>query len=368
MDTILIAGAGQVGSTIAHLLARTTKYEVILADCQLLQINPNLRHLPHLQFQQIDLTNAADVTRLIENKKIQAVLSALPYFCNQQIAQIAYDNQIHYFDLTEDIAVTAFVQQLAQNSQKASVPQCGLAPGFVNIIANDLMRDVNELETVKIRCGALPMHVSNELKYAFTWSVDGLLNEYNKPCPSIENGEIVMQQPLENVENVQIDGLSYEAFNTSGGLGSLPQTYVGRVESLTYKSIRYPGHRDRIRFLMNDLKLRYDMDTLKSILLNAIPFTIDDVVIIYISVIGKMKDRLVRRTFVNKYYGEKINNIDYTALQITTAATACAVLHIVLSHPEKYAGYIRQEQFTLNEVLQGPFGTYLKVKHEKKHS
>lgn len=361
MNRILIAGAGHIGSTVGHLLAKTGEYEIILADQTLQTIHPELKSMDNIHLEVLDLMDEKSVTNLIKSKKIEAILSCLPYFCNQKIAKIAHDCDIHYFDTTEDIEVTAYVEKLASQKKQAFVPQCGLAPGLVNIVANDLMQDINDLETVKIRCGALPMHISNELKYAFTWSVDGLINEYNKPCPAIENHELVMLTPLENLENVQIDGLSYEAFNTSGGLGSLPLTYLGKVQSLTYKSIRYPGHRERIRFLLNDLKLRYNIDTLKKILLNAIPFTTEDVVIIYISVNGMASGKLKRRTFVNKYYNKKIDGIDYSALQITTAVTTSAVVHLVMSNIDKYSGYIRQEEFSLAEIMQGPFGIYLRV-------
>ena len=98
----------------------------------------------------------------------------------------------------------------------------------------------------------------------------GLINEYGNLCQGIENGEEVNMLPLGDLEEIKIDGLTYEAFNTSGGIGSLANSYMGRVKNINYKTIRYPGHCEKIRFLMNDLKLNYDRDTLKRILENVI--------------------------------------------------------------------------------------------------
>ena len=101
-----------------------------------------------------------------------------------------------------------------------------LAPGFISIIANDLMRHFPTLDTVKMRVGALPTNISNALQYSLTWSTDGLINEYGNLCQAIENGEKVDLLPLEGLEEIKIDGLTYEAFNTSGGIGSLVQTLL----------------------------------------------------------------------------------------------------------------------------------------------
>src|SRR5207253_7282400 len=138
---------------------------------------------------------------------------------------------------------------------------------------NELMQHFSELDAVKMRVGALPVNISNALQYSLTWSTDGLINEYGNHCKAIENGEEVTLLPLDDLEEVKIDGLTYEAFNTSGGIGSLAESWKGKVNSLSYKTIRYPGHCAKIRFLMNDLHLNHDRNTLKRILEGAIPKT-----------------------------------------------------------------------------------------------
>ena len=142
-----------------------------------------------------------------------------------------------------------------------------------------------------MRVGALPVHPSNALKYSLTWSTDGLINEYGNVCYGIENGVKTALRPLEGYETIEVDGLLYEAFNTSGGLGTLADTYAGKVQTMNYKTLRYPGHCDKIHFLMNDLKLNQQRETLKHLLENAVPKTDQDVVLIYASVVVSQEKR-----------------------------------------------------------------------------
>src|SRR5260370_18295378 len=125
--------------------------------------------------------------------------------------------------------------------------------------------------------GGLAEVPTNALKYNLTWSIDGLINEYCQPCEAIRDGSTQWVQPLEGLEHFSLDGTEYEAFNTSGGLGTLCETLAGRVETLDYKSVRYPGHRDLIQFLLEDLRLSSVRDTLNSIMRRSVPSTSLDV-------------------------------------------------------------------------------------------
>src|SRR5207249_4998570 len=135
------------------------------------------------------------------------------------------------------------------------MPQCGLAPGFVSIAANHLARKFDKLDEVRMRVGALPQFPTNEMKYNLTWSTDGLINEYGNPCEAIYQGRFIQTLPLEGLEHFSLDGVDYEAFNTSGGVGTLCETLRGKVRTLDYKTIRYRGHRELMAFLMNELRL-----------------------------------------------------------------------------------------------------------------
>jgi saccharopine dehydrogenase-like NADP-dependent oxidoreductase len=183
-----------------------------------------------------------------------------------------------------------------------------------------------------------------------------LINEYGNPCEAIVSGRRVESAPLEGLEEIEIDGTLYEAFNTSGGLGSLAETYGEQVQSMDYKTMRYPGHCDQMRLLMNDLKLNQDRATLKRILENAVPQTLQDVVVVYAAVTGRQEGELREENYVNKVYPQMIAGRLWSAIQVTTAAGISSVVDIVLSSPAKYQGFVRQEQFSLPSVLDNRFG------------
>ena len=283
-------------------------------------------------------------------------MSLLPYRCNERVARAARRLGRHYFDATEDVAVTRGVRALSHGATTAFVPQCGLAPGFVSIAANYLMQRFNRLDTVKMCVGALPLNPSNALKYSLTWSTDGLINEYGNACQGIEDGRLAELQPLAGYETVTVDGVEYEAFNTSGGIGTLAESYQGRVQSMTYKTLRYPGHCEKIRLLMEDLKLNDDRATLKRILENALPKTVQDVVLIYVSVAGLQHGELMEESYVKKVYPTHLAGRPWSAIQVTTAASLCAVMELVLAEPTAYRGFVRQEAFSLEQVLGNRFG------------
>ena len=153
-----------------------------------------------------------------------------------------------------------------------------------------------------MRVGALPKFPSNALNYNLTWSTDGVINEYCEPCEAIVNGQLRETQPLEELEEFSLDGILYEAFNTSGGLGTLCETLAGKVRNLNYRTIRYPGHAAIMKALLNDLRLRDRRELLKDILENAVPITLQDVVIVFVTVSGMRGGQLVQETYANKIY------------------------------------------------------------------
>ena len=359
MHKVLVIGAGKIGSLITLLLATSNDYIVYLADIHpKLPYERRLANLPNFLYVTLDAKDTASVVAFIKKNDIQAVISSLPFYCSTPIAKAAAENHIHYFDLTEDVETTQQVIDIAKNAASAFVPQCGLAPGFVSIVAHHLMKNFPTLDTVKMRVGALPTNISNALQYSLTWSTDGLINEYGNLCHGIENGEVVTLLPLEGLEQIKIDGLTYEAFNTSGGIGSLALTYFGKVKHMSYKTIRYPGHCEKIKLLMNDLKLISDRETLKRILEHALPKTYQDVVLVYVSVTGLRDGHYIEENYVKKFYPKRIDNHTWSAIQLATASDICCIVDIVLSEPQKFKGYIRQEQFSLEALLQNRFGTY----------
>jgi saccharopine dehydrogenase-like NADP-dependent oxidoreductase len=209
-------------------------------------------------------------------KGFDAVVSALPYFLNKPIAQLTANLGIHYFDLTEDVDTTTFIRGLSEKSKGVMVPQCGLAPGFIGIIGADLANEFTKLRDIELRVGALPRYPNGLLAYSFTWSPAGVINEYVNDAEAIHNGKRKLVPSLEGIEYINIEGQEFEAFVTSGGLGTMCETYEGKVDTLNYKTIRYPGHGKLMRFLMYELLLKDDKQLLEKVLLEAKPPVLDD--------------------------------------------------------------------------------------------
>ena len=360
MHRVLILGAGKIGALISGLLAESGSYQVQLGDVDAAAAVAvaNAHASPQLTAHELDATNAPALAAHLAAHPVDAVISSLPYYCNVGVAEAARQAGLHYFDLTEDVEVTRAVRRIAAGAGTAFVPQCGLAPGFISIAAAELITHFDELRAVKLRVGALPQHPNNVLKYSLTWSTEGLINEYGNPCQAIVDGHSIDVAPLEGLEEIEIDGTLYEAFNTSGGLGSLAETHGAHCESMNYKTIRYPGHCEQMRLLMNDLKLNHDRGTLKRILENAVPQTLQDVVIVYAAVTGKQGGELREENYVNKVYPQLIAGRLWSAIQVTTASGITSVVDLVLEHPRKYQGFVAQEQFRLTSILANRFGRY----------
>jgi saccharopine dehydrogenase-like NADP-dependent oxidoreductase len=353
MKKIAIVGAGKIGQMIADLLGHCGDYEIAMIDKSAAQLE-KLQLGPKVERIALDVGDVGAVTAALKGRF--AVLSAAPFQVTGKIAQAAAQAGVHYLDLTEDVANTRQVRELAKTAKTAFIPQCGLAPGFITIVGYDLAKHFDSLHDVRLRVGALPQYPSNALNYNLTWSTDGVINEYCEPCEEIANGELVMAPPLEEREEFSLDGVTYEAFNTSGGVGSLCETLKGKVQNLNYRTIRYPGHAAIMKALLQDLRLRERRDVLKDILENALPTTLQDVVIVFVTVTGSKKGGLVQETYANKVYGQKVNGTERSAIQITTAAGICAVLDLLADGKLPQAGFVRQEDVSLEAFLGNRFG------------
>ncbi len=360
MHRLLVLGAGKIGALISGLLGESGDYRVDLADLDgaAAAAVAKAHGLDSVRPWQFDATQADALAAHLDAHPVDAVISGLPYFCNLPVAEAARQRGMHYFDLTEDVAVTEQVRRVAAGATTAFAPQCGLAPGFVSIAANELAKHFDEVHTVKLRVGALPQHPNNVLKYSLTWSTDGLINEYGNMCRSVEDGVVIDVLPLEGLEEIEIDGTLYEAFNTSGGLGSMAESWHGQVHEMNYKTMRYPGHCNQMRLLMNGLKLNHDRGTLKRILENAVPRTLQDVVVVYVSVTGLQDGELREENYVNKVYPQVIAGRLWSAIQVTTAAGVCAVADLVICDPDEHRGFVTQESFNLKDVLDNRFGRF----------
>ena len=350
---IALLGAGHIGQTIARLLHGSGDYQVCVID-------KNPAALARLDAEGIATrrVDTADGAMLLAELRRghQTVVNALPYHLAVASATLALEAGCHYFDLTEDVAATQAIQRLADGAATAFMPQCGLAPGFIGIVAHHLAQRFETLHEVKMRVGALPAFPTNALKYNLTWSVDGLINEYCHPCEAIHDGHKIALLPLEGLEHFSLDGTEYEAFNTSGGLGTLCDTLAGRVRTLDYKSVRYPGHQAVMKLLLEDLRLKDDQANLKAILRNSVPSTMQDVVLVFVTVSGLRDGQLLQEVFARKIFADRTEGAALSAIQITTAAGICAALDLFREGRLPASGFIRQEQLELPGFLANRFG------------
>ena len=349
---VLLLGVGKIGSAISDLLTGTGDYVMTVGDH-----DPNVLvriHAPNVTSLTIDTTNAAAIEAAMADQDV--VVSALPYYLNAGVASAANATGTHYFDLTEDVETTREVRATAEGAGVAFVPHCGLAPGFIQIAAHHLTQKFDELRSVHMRVGALPQFPTNLLKYNLTWSTDGLINEYCNPCEVIYDSVRQTVLPLDGLETFSLDGVTYECFNTSGGLGTLCETLDGRVESLNYKTVRYPGHRELARFLTRDLRLGERRQLFKEVLEAAVPITEQDVVLIFATVTGRREGILTQESLARKVYSQKIGERTYSAIQITTAAGLCAMVDLLREGHLPQAGFVRQEQADYEQVIKNRFG------------
>jgi len=242
-------------------------------------------------------------------------------------------------------------RELAETADGVMAPQCGLAPGLVGIIGAHLAEQFERVRSIKLRVGALPQHPSGLLGYAFNWSPEGVVNEYLNDCEVIEEGEHKWVSPMEWVEKVYIDGHRFEAFTTSGGLGTMCETYLGRVDNLDYKSLRYPGHVELMNFFFHELLMREKRELAGEILTHAKPPVDDDVVHIYVSAEGQSEGRLMRREYVRSYYPMPIAGRTWRAIAWTTSASVAAVVEMVSRGDLPAKGFLKQELIPLAPFL-----------------
>ena len=356
MHRVLLLGAGKIGRMIARLLVDSGDYSVLVGDVSSDALDRMARRIGGVEVRLVDVASPSQLSKALDG--CEAVISALSYSLNPAVAQAALDAGASYFDLTEDVATTRRVREIAVQAADGQIfmPQCGLAPGFISIVAQHLTKQFDSLDAVRMRVGALPLFPTGALKYNLTWSTDGLINEYCNPCDALHDGRRVELQPLEGYEQFLLDGVSYEAFNTSGGLGTLCDTLEGRVRELNYKTIRYVGHCEPMKLLVNELRLSECRTILKDILERAVPVTFQDVVVTFCTAIGFRNGQLVQITDGRKVYHQDVGGQHWSAIQITTAASVCAVLDLFTAGSLPQRGFVRQEQVDFDAFIGNRFG------------
>ncbi len=255
----LVLGGGAQGSAAAFDLCRRDRVtSVKLADLCTEKVRPFLG--PHLgeklEMLAVDADDGGQVRAAIEG--MDAVLCALPYYYNTQVTEAAIEAGVHYCDLGGNTQIVFEQKELdgaARDAGVSVVPDCGLAPGLVNVLARAAIDALDEAHTVEIRAGGLPQDPKPPLNYQVVYSLEGMLDYCVQPALVLETGSLTEVEPLSALELIDFPGVgSLEAFHTAGGISTLPHKYAGRVGEMNYKTLRYPGHA-RILRAIRDLGL-----------------------------------------------------------------------------------------------------------------
>ncbi len=354
---VIVLGAGKVGRAVAHFLANNEwgGFEVALCDSDPVALKASASTL--LRTYTLQVTDLAHLTHSLRGA--HSVVSALPSSFNPVVAEACLATGANYFDLTEDFSGSQIIRAIAEKAAPGQIfmPQCGLAPGFISVAAGHLAKQFDRLETLHMRVGALPIFPTNMLKYNLTWSTDGLINEYCNPCQAIIDGELHEVMALEGHETFNWDGVEYEAFNTSGGLGTMCETLKGKVRELNYKAIRYKGHRDLAHFMMNELRLRDDRAVLRALLEKSVPSTRQDAVFTFCSATGWKNGQYEQLTDARRVRHGAFADKEWSAIQMTAAAAVCAMVDLhALNHFKDPRGLLRQEEVSFEDFLSNRFG------------
>lgn len=276
-----ILGSGMQGTAAAYDLARNADPSGIhMGDVSLEQAQRNADRVNQLvgrticHAHQVDALDPEALGHFLE--AIDVVLSCVPYWMHPRIAAVAIRHKTNMVDMGGDTAVaweTLKHDEQAKMEGVAIVPDTGLAPGLVNDLGNYLMEQFDETESVKLYCGGLPQNPKPPFNYKLVFNVEGLVTEYSHCADVIRDGKVHQVDTLSELEVIHVDGLGeMEAFTTSGGASTAPFTHEGKLGTYEYKTIRFPGHCERMR-IFKDYGF-WDHDPVKTRSGEAIPIEV----------------------------------------------------------------------------------------------
>jgi len=365
---ILIAGAGGIGQAVG-LILQATDYlpcELFIAD----------RYLSAAQSAESYIKEGctdAIVTGVVmpENGTTEAfasilaqvdlIMDCLPGSQAPRLAKFARDYNCHYINLTEYVAETEEVVAIADGAETGFALQTGLAPGYINVLGHHLYKtfcaihEVDTIDTLEMKVGALSKHARSPYFYAYTWSPIGVATEYVKDSLVVQDYVTSKIPSLSQTETLLIDGIEYEDDFTSGGAADLPSALQGKVKNLSYKTIRYPGHFNWARQIISGTPDSLDkVDYLHNTMMDNIPSVEDDIVIVFASAKGKDSQGRLRAVEKSlKIYPTTVGTKTLRAIQTTTAVPMCECARLLLQGGMK--GPIYQSQLDTDSFLNGPF-------------
>ena len=353
-----IVGAGNIGSAIYQLLVSTDfNYKVSIADK--IEKKWYIAEDDYVQLSEqppvhFDMDESVKFNDFVNGKTL--IINALPYTENINLYKACQSAGVAYFDLSEDDGLDIYLASF-QQGMPFTMPHCGLAPGMSSIVAFHLLKQLDNPHKLKIRVGTLSQNASNKLRYNTSWSSEGLVNAYLGDCQVIRSGQNVTEKALTGYEKITIDGKEYEAFNTSGGIGTLAKTIKetwNNFITADYKTLRRIGHHDYVDFLFNDLQL--DQSSLTDIFKTCIPKTRKDAVIIFVSASGDGEEDLY--TYYKVFRPKTINGRHLSAVEYTTAIGLISMVELYINKKLPQEGYVKQEDVDWDDVLNTRFGNF----------
>jgi len=267
-----------------------------------------------------------------------AAVSCAPYQYNLSLTRAAIRAGCHLVDLGGNNDVVRAQLELNDEAEQAGVvivPDCGLAPGMVAVLAADGVARLDHVSSLSIRVGGLPQSPRPPLNYQMVFSAEGLINEYWEPCLILENGQKKTVNPMTGLELLEFDGIGkFEAFYTSGGASTLPETYLGKIDSLDYKTIRYPGHCHLFRAMLElglASRQRIPVDgvsveprsVFKELLSRSLNYGGLDMVLVRVTVEGTIDGN--DKTIIYEIVDRQESKTSLTAMMRTTAFPAAIV-------------------------------------------
>lgn len=346
---VSIFGAGKIGTALAVTLSQSADFSLEIVDRSEEALD-TLRSLP------IDATlrtfrHPEDLPALLSGRDV--AVAAVPEAAVPEIARAAAQAKVHYLDFS--CAVTQTREALAElSSQRAVLTGCGVSPGMIGNIACGLLEESLGVTDLTIRVGAVPRFPTNRLGYGQIWNVDGLIDEYTRPSAAIRDGRPVMLTPLEEHGKISVDGVNYEEFITSGGVGDLSIFSEFALKNVTFKTIRYPGHLDYMRFLLDDLGLRSRRDMLRSLLCNGLPIIEDDVLLLMVTVRGSRARQPTERTACYRFSPDAKNG-SFNALTSAATGYAATLLSLLQRGDVAASGYIEHHHIDTRTILSSDF-------------
>jgi saccharopine dehydrogenase-like NADP-dependent oxidoreductase len=367
--TIIIAGAGGIAEAVGLLLMEWSEVtpSLFIGD----RTHSKAKKVAHwiqegttksgfiqdFHLAEKDLTD--EMIAILRQGDI--ILDCLPGSQAPRIAQFAKDYKLHYANLTEYVAETDKIIALAKDANTGFILQTGLAPGYIDLLANGLFQqfctdfEVDKVDKLEFKVGALTNHAVAPHFYGFTWSPVGVATEYMEDTIVLRNFIKTTLPSLSERKNIIIDGITYEEDLTSGGAADLPDALSGKVCSLDYKTLRHPGHYAWIQEQITNLGNTADaIKGLQEKMEAVIPHIEDDKIVLYAAVEGKDATGILRRREIAKcILPQKVGKHQLRAIQTTTAAPLAQAAQLLLETP--HIGVILQSQIDSKSFLNGNY-------------